>query len=99
MPSSPASSVHASEVALSDLPPGQWAEIVRVQGPPRWRRRLYALGFVPGAAVYVEHAAPLGDPVQYRVRDTWLALRRQTARHIWVRPLAQGPARAEHGSP
>ncbi len=79
----------AEVVPLGDLQPGQWAEIVRVQGPLLWRRRLYALGFVPGARVYVEHTAPLGDPVQYRVRDTWLALRRQAARQIWVRPLPQ----------
>ncbi len=88
-----------SEVALSDIPPGRWAEVVRVQGPPHWRRRLYALGFVPGATVYVEQRAPLGDPIQYRVRDTWLALRAQTAQHIWVRPLPAAPAQAEHGSP
>ncbi len=89
----------AEVVPLGDLQPGQWAEIVRVQGPSLWRRRLYALGFVPGARVYVEHTAPLGDPVQYRVRDTWLALRRQAARQIWVRPLSRSTAAAEGGSP
>ncbi len=83
-----ASSSTAALIPLAALKPGQRAEIVRVQGPPHWRRRLYALGFVPGAQIVVEHTAPLGDPVQYRVQDTWLALRRQSARHIWVRPLA-----------
>lgn len=99
MTMSPVSSSSPSLTRLGDLPPGRWAEIVRVQGPPQWRRRLYALGFVPGARVYVEHTAPLGDPVQYRVHDTWLALRRRTARQIWVRPLAATPSCPAEGGP
>ncbi len=88
-----------SVVPLDQLAPGSWAEVVRVQGPLRWRRRLYALGFRPGTRVYVEQRAPLGDPIQYWVQDTWLALRRQTARQIWVRPVAPRRTPPENGTP
>ncbi len=90
MPRRPSLTSSTWVVPLDRLIPGSWAEVVRVQGPARWRRRLYAMGFRPGTRVYVEHQAPLGDPIQYWVQDTWLALRRQTARHIWVRPVQPG---------
>ncbi len=77
------------EFSLDEMPPGTWAEVVRVDGPLYWRRRLYALGFRPGVPVYVEQTAPLGDPVQYRVLDTWFALRRQEARRIRVRHVSR----------
>ncbi len=79
-----------SLISLDRLTPGAWAEVVQVKGPMFWRRRLYAMGFRPGSRVYVEHAAPLGDPVQYWVQGTWLALRRQLARQIWVKPMTEG---------
>ncbi len=82
----------ADLISLDQLPPGTWAEVVRVSGPVYWKQRLYALGFRPGTPVYVEQTAPLGDPVQYRVLDTWFALRRQAARLIWVRPIPHPPS-------
>lgn len=89
----------SSWMSLDQLVPGSWAEVVQVQGPARWRRRLYAMGFRPGTRVYVEHRAPLGDPVQYWVQDTWMVLRRQTARYIWVRPVSAGSEGASEGVP
>jgi Fe2+ transport system protein FeoA len=42
------------------------------------------MGLVPGAPVSVIRSAPLGDPIQIRVRDYHLALRRGEARMISV---------------
>jgi len=42
------------------------------------------MGFVPGVSVSVVKSAPLGDPIQIRVRDFDLALRRLEARAITV---------------
>ncbi len=77
------------EISLDQVAPGTWVEVLDVQGPLPWRRRLYALGIRPGSRVYVEHRAPLGDPMQYWVQGTWLALRRGTARYIRVKVLPQ----------
>lgn len=47
-------------------------------------RRLFDLGFTPGARVELLRRAPLGDPFIFRVADTEIALRRRQAEAIWV---------------
>lgn len=42
------------------------------------------MGVVPGALVCVIRAAPLGDPIEVRVRGYHLALRRTEAQAITV---------------
>jgi ferrous iron transport protein A len=45
---------------------------------------LMEMGVVPGAPVRVIKAAPLGDPLEVRVRGYHLALRRTEAQRILV---------------
>jgi ferrous iron transport protein A len=47
-------------------------------------RRLMEMGVVPGAPVRVIKAAPLGDPLEVRVRNYHLALRRNEAQTVSV---------------
>jgi ferrous iron transport protein B len=70
---------------LSQLRPGQSAAIVRVGGHGPIRRRFAEMGFVSGEWVTVERVAPLGDPVEYRLKDYYLSLRREEAAQIEVR--------------
>ncbi len=74
---------------LAELPNGQAAEIVKlddaVQGLTR--RRFLDLGLTPGAIVYPELQNFFGDPRAYRVRGALIALRKEQAAQIWVRPL------------
>jgi len=42
------------------------------------------LGLVPGTAVEVVRRAPLGDPVELRLRQVHLSIRRSEAAHIHV---------------
>ncbi len=76
-------------IPLTDLPTGQPAEIVKldeaVQGLTR--RRFLDLGLTPGAIVSPELQNFFGDPRAYRVRGTLIALRKEQAAQIWVRPL------------
>jgi len=46
--------------------------------------RLMQMGVVPGVSLSVVKSAPLGDPIQVRVRDYDLALRRVEAQTITV---------------
>lgn len=71
-------------VPLSQLAPGQHAIIVRVGGNGQARRRYLEMGFVRGEVVRVERVAPLGDPVEYRVKGYHISLRRADAQHILV---------------
>lgn len=60
------------------------ARVVSVAGDGSTALRLMQMGVVPGAEVSVVKSAPLGDPIQVRVRDYDLALRRTEAQTITV---------------
>ena len=53
-----------------------------------FQSRLYTLGLVPGALVDVLHAAPSGDPLQIRVGNTLLSIRKQEAQLLMVEAAA-----------
>lgn len=52
--------------------------------PGEAARRLFDLGFTPGARVSVVRKAPLRDPIVFRVADYDIALRRAQAGRILV---------------
>ena len=70
--------------SLDLLPPGAEARVIAVGGSGPVARRLMEMGVVPGAPVRVVKFAPLGDPLEVRVRDYHLALRRAEAQTITV---------------
>jgi ferrous iron transport protein A len=72
------------ETCLNCLPYGVGARVVGVSGEGSVSRRLMEMGVVPGARVRVIKAAPLGDPLEVRVRSYHLALRRSEAEAITV---------------
>lgn len=76
-------------VPLVELAHAQKAEIVTldeaVQGFTR--RRFLDLGLTPGTIIYPELQNFFGDPRAYRVRGTLIALRKDQAAQIWVKPV------------
>lgn len=76
-------------ISLAELANDQPAEIVTldeaVQGFTR--RRFLDLGLTPGTKIYPELANFFGDPRAYRVRGTLIALRKDQAAQIWVKPI------------
>jgi ferrous iron transport protein A len=64
---------------LDQLRPGQRAVVRRVGGGGPVRRRLMDMGIVNGVAIEVLRAAPLGDPMEYKVRGYHLSLRKSEA--------------------
>jgi DtxR family transcriptional regulator, Mn-dependent transcriptional regulator len=79
----------AQAVSLVELAHDQRAEIVEldeaVQGFTR--RRFLDLGLTPGTLIYPELINFFGDPRAYRVRGTLIALRKDQASQIWVKPV------------
>ena len=71
-------------VSLDGLSAGTPARVLAVRGEGAVARRLMEMGVVPGAPVRVIKAAPLGDPLEVRVRNYHLALRRSEAQTITV---------------
>ena len=71
-------------MTLDLLPLGQEAVITAVGGGGALRCRLLDMGLIPRTAVRVEKTAPLGDPIELRVRGYALSLRKEDARNIQV---------------
>ena len=72
--------------SLSDLAQGDAAQLERLDLAPDLAERLMEIGFVPGTQVRVARSAPGGDPRVYRVDGVEIALRRETAACLIVRP-------------
>lgn len=73
------------ETTLDALEVGQEAEVRGVGGPGDMTVRLLEMGFVVGTRVRLVKVAPLGDPLELRVRGYHLSLRRAEAAHVRVR--------------
>jgi DtxR family Mn-dependent transcriptional regulator len=86
-------------VRLSDLPDDRLAEVVTLDDACQGfsRRRLMDLGFTEGARIRPALRTFAGDPRAYDVRGTMIALRRDQAAQVLVRPLeaAGAPALAD----
>jgi ferrous iron transport protein A len=82
---------------LTELSRGEHGIIERLDLPEDDARRLMELGFLPGHSVTPAHSAPGGDPRVFRVDGSEVALRRETARKLILRPktaedpMAEGP--------
>lgn len=72
-------------VPLSTLVPGARATVVRIDIPVEQRGRLMEMGLLAGTTVELVRFAPLGDPVEIRLRGYNLSLRKHEAEQIWVR--------------
>lgn len=69
---------------LAELPVGNNARVVSVNGKSAISKRLMEMGVVPGVAVRVVKSAPFGDPIEVRVRGYSLAVRKSEAAEIEV---------------
>ena len=73
-------------MVLKELKPGNRGVIVGYSNAPvEYRRRLLTLGATPGTAFEVVRVAPLGDPVEIRVRGSFISVRKDEATVLEVR--------------
>jgi DtxR family Mn-dependent transcriptional regulator len=79
----------ANAVSLADLSDEQQAEIVMLDDAVQGftRRRFLDLGLTPGTKIYPELGNFFNDPRAYRIRGTLIALRKDQAAQIWVKPV------------
>lgn len=77
--------MNQTSVMLADMAPGEQGLVKGfVKGEADYRRRLMVMGLTPGTPFTVVRVAPLGDPVQIRVRDSSLTLRKDEARALRI---------------
>lgn len=71
--------------SLDQLRAGQFALIESLQGDDVLLQRLLEMGLLEGEEIEVMGFAPLGDPMEIRLRDYRLSLRRAEATRIQVK--------------
>ncbi len=74
----------SNEITLNKLKPKQEGVIVRVGGSGALHRRLLDMGLVKGSPIKVERIAPLGDPIDIKIKGYHLSLRKEDAAKIIV---------------
>jgi ferrous iron transport protein A len=85
--SGPSAAPHAAPArTLAQLPEGEAGVLDRLELPEDIARRLMELGFLPGHIIVPARSAPGGEPRVYRVDGSEVALRRETASHLILRP-------------
>ncbi len=71
-------------MTMDELKPGQSACISTVGGAGALRHHLLDMGLTPGTEITLQKVAPMGDPVQFRLRGYELTLRLEEARKVSV---------------
>ena len=69
---------------LADIPTGNECVVVKVHGHGSFRNRIVEMGFVKGEKITVIKNAPLRDPIEYKLMDGHISLRRSEAELIEV---------------
>jgi len=70
---------------LTSVGVGRTATVVEIKLPPESRPRLMEMGLLVGTRVELVRFAPLGDPIEIKVRGYNLTLRKHEANQIFVR--------------
>lgn len=71
-------------MTLSSLKPGEKARVVKVRRSGAVHKRIADMGITPGTLVEVRRIAPLGDPVEVKLRGYNLSLRKDEISAIEV---------------
>lgn len=77
-----------NRVTLDQVRPGQKAEVVALEGEGGIKNRITEMGLIRGSRIEVERVAPLGDPMDVKVRGYRLSLRKEEASRVVVKPLS-----------
>lgn len=64
---------------IDDMKPGDAATVVRIHGTGAVKKRVLDMGLTKGAPVVLVKRAPLGDPIEIKVRGYGLSLRNTEA--------------------
>jgi len=75
----------AASQPLTSLGVGQAAVVTEIKVPPENRGRILEMGLLVGTQVELVRFAPLGDPVEIKVRGYNLSLRKHEAEQILVK--------------
>lgn len=81
-------------MTMDELKPGQSAYISSVGGSGALRHHLLDMGLTPQTEITLQKVAPMGDPVQFRLRGYELTLRLEEARKVTVEQIHTKPVKS-----
>ena len=74
----------AQTIRLDELKPGEKGTIKQIRGTAGEEVHLMEMGLLPGTSVELIKRAPMGDPIEIRVRSYHLSIRCAEARSVMV---------------
>jgi len=72
------------EKKMSELKPGEKGKVIKISGSGSIHHKILDMGIVKGVEIEVERVAPLGDPVEIKVKGYHLSLRKEEAANIFI---------------
>jgi Fe2+ transport system protein FeoA len=69
---------------LGELKKGDKGKIVKISGSGNIHRRLLDMGLVSGSEIEMQGVAPLGDPIEIKIKGYNLSLRKEEAASVEV---------------
>jgi len=72
---------------ISHMKPGERRTVETVTAEGALRRKLLDMGLTPGVEVIMRKRAPLGDPLEIRIRGYELSLRKGEAEQVLTQPI------------
>ncbi len=70
--------------SLKDAKIGETVKVTKLGGDGAVKRRIMDMGITKGAEIFIRKVAPLGDPIEVKVRGYELSLRKADAQYIEV---------------
>ncbi len=79
-----------TEETISNLQPGDRAEVTGFTDTDRkYRRKLLSMGLTRGVIIEYVKSAPLGDPVEIKLRGYSLSLRKEEAKVLLLKKVQE----------
>ena len=75
------------ERTLGSAKVGSTVTVIKIEGDGAYKRRIMDMGITKGSRIYIRKVAPLGDPIEIKVKNFNLSLRKLEAATITVKPL------------
>lgn len=76
-------------MTLKDLSIGESGRVLTVGGEKALRRRLLDMGITPRTVITIIKIAPMGDPIELRLRGYVLTIRLEDAEKITIEEVSQ----------
>lgn len=69
---------------LKEASIGETVKVVKLHGQGAVKRRIMDMGITKGVEIFVRKVAPLGDPIEVKVRNYELSIRKEDAHNIEI---------------